>query len=268
MKTIIKELPEFNITLSVKEGEKHLWSKFHPYHYMTANQDPKTSFPNAAKIYTFYWLKDDTEILVGCLGVMFQIASYPAKRLTRVVVLPEFQGLGISSKMVNSISNFYTSHGFKVYGATFHPRLGEFREKSKNWSSGHYNQRSFKLSTDHQEKTMTGLRDGQKMYRHFYSLSTNYTLKYDPVILATLQKEIKVLEKDLTDDNAKEYKGKRKQLKEIFKYTQQKIDKQLTSSYGSLSDDDNKKYQKIGKPKRKVLTREERIALKNSKKGN
>jgi len=264
LKTIIKELPEFNITLLVKEGEKHLWSKFHPYHYMTANQDVKTSFPNSAKFYTFYWLKDDVEILVGCLGVMFQIASYPAKRLTRVVVLPEFQGLGISSKMVNSISNFYTSHGFKVYGATFHPRLGEFREKSQNWNAGHYNQRSFKLSDDH--NAMTGLRDGQKMYRHFYTLSTNYTLKYDPVTLATLQKEIKVLEKNLTDDNSKEYKSKRKQLKEIYKYTQSELHKEKTISYGSLSDVDNKKYRKIGKPKRKVLTREERIVLKQAKK--
>jgi GNAT superfamily N-acetyltransferase len=267
MTTTLKSIPNYNMTLIVREGEKHLWKKFHPYHYMTANKDPKTSLPNGAKFFTFYWVKDDMEILVGCLGVMFQIASYPAKRLTRTIVLPEFQGLGISTKMINSISDFYTKQGFKVYGATYHPRLGEYRENSKNWSAGHYNQREFKLSKDHNEKSMSGLRDGEKMYRHYFTQTTDYDLLYNPLELAELEKQILVLEKEINDDNIKEYKALRKKLNKIYGIINKVLPKQKEPEIGSLTDEDNEKYkQSVKRNKRKVLTRDERIELKKLKK--
>lgn len=263
MTTFLKPITKFNITLIVKTDEKHLWKQFAPYHYMTANKPHITSLPNSAKFFTFYWLKNNVEILVGCTGVMFQIASYPAKRLTRTIVLPEFQGLGISSKIINSISDFYTNLGFKVYGATFHPRLGEYREHSDNWTAGHYNQREFKLSTNHNEKTMSGLRDGEKMYRHFYTQTTNYDLLYNPIELLDLEKQITILEKDITDENIEEYKVLRKKLNKIYSIINKVLPPQKDISIGSLSNEDNQKYkQATQRNKRKVLTKEERMALK------
>lgn len=263
MKIILQNIPQFKIELIVKEGEKHLWKKFAPYHYMTANKPHDKTLPNGAKFFTFYWTNNNTEILVGCIGVMFQIASYPAKRLTRTIVLPEFQGLGISSKMINSISDFYTKQGFKVYGATYHPRLGEYRENSKNWVAGHYNQREFKLSKDHNEKSMAGLRDGEKMYRHYYTQTLNYDLLFDPIELHNLEKEIKTLEKDITSENLDEYKTLRKKLNKIYSIIHKVLPPQKELSVGSLSDKDNKKYKQQNKRnKRKVLTREERLKLK------
>ena len=260
MKIKLQEFPKPNIHLAVKEGEKHLWKHFHPYHYMTANSPVSKSFPSSAKFYTFYWLLDGQEILVGCLGVMFQIASYPAKRLTRVVVLPEFQGLGISSKMINSISDYYTSKGFKVYGATYHPRLGEFRQKSPNWEAGHYNLREFKLSDDHEEKGMSGLRDGEIMYRHFYVKDTKYTLKYDIVEYDNLKKQTS--EMVLTEENIEEYNE--------FIKTQRRMENEiglkLTKIRGLeavVSDEDMKRYKiEHQRNKRKILTSEERKKLK------
>jgi GNAT superfamily N-acetyltransferase len=264
LKIKIKEFPETNLKLVVKEGEKHLWKCFHPYHYMTAHKPVEKSLPSAAKFYTFYWLKDNEEILVGCLGVMFQIASYPAKRLTRVVVLPEYQGLGISSKMINSISDYYTNNGFKVYGATFHPRLGEFRENSKNWEAGHYNKRAFKLSDEHSEKGMSGLRDGEIMYRHFYVQDKKYTLNYDIIKFDNLNKESLELEKDLTDENIEEYNELKKQQRRIAKVM--KVTVQSSGVEKQISDEENEKYKKTARRnKRKVLTRDERKALKQKR---
>jgi len=256
-------LPKYNIKLIVKEDEKHLWKFFAKHHYMTCDLPVESSFPSSAKMFTFYWVIDDTEILIGCLGVLFQIASYPAKRLTRVVVLPEFQGLGFSSKMINSISDYYTSQGFKVYGATYHPRLGKFREKSNNWVSGMYNQREFKLSENHNEKSMSGLRDGEMMYRHYYTQNKDYILNYDPYKISTLKKQIKEIENNLTESNIKEYKELRKELKDIYAITGDTLEKEKVLSAGLLSDDENKKYKEsIKRNKRKVLTSDERKLLK------
>jgi len=265
---ILESIPKFKIDLVVRVDEKNLWPLFAPYHYMTANKPHETSLPNGAKFFTFYWLKDNKEILVGCTGIMFQIASYPAKRLTRTIVLPEFQGLSISSKIINSISDFYTNQGFKIYGATYHPRLGEYREQSENWTAGHYNQREFKLSKNHTEKTMSGLRDGEKMYRHFYIQTSKYSIIYDPLDLSKLEKEIIELEKNLTEENFDNYKTLRKKLNKIYNIIHKVLPPQKEIQKGSLSDEDNMKYKQMSKRnKRKVLTREERKLLKE-KKGN
>lgn len=257
-----KPLPTQKISLLVKEDEKHLWPVFAKHHYMTCDLPTDKSFPSAAKMFTFYW----NNILVGCLGVQFQIASYPAKRLTRVVVLPEFQGLGISSKMVNAISDYYTSLGFKVYGATYHPRLGEFREKSPNWQAGHYNQREFKLSDAHE--SMNGLRDGEKMYRHFYVQDKKYNLIYDPYEISELEKELKEVEKDLSESSILRYKEIRKELKKLYKFTDKELPKEKFLD-SLLSNEENQKYKQFYKRnKRKLLTNEERKVLKEQKAKN
>ena len=260
----LQEFPKFDIKLVVREDEKHLWKYFHPYHYMTANSPIDKSFPNSAKMFTFYWVRENIEILVGCLGVMFQIASYPAKRLTRVVVLPEFQGLGISSKMINSIADYYTSKGFKVYGATYHPRLGEFRQKSPNWEKGHYNLREFKLSEDHTDKSMLGLRDGESMYRHYYVRDSKYSLNYDILEYDRINKECSVMEENLTPENYevyKELKTLQKKFNDMFGI------KTITKTMEKcLTDEENQKYKMLRKPKRVPMTAEERKRIKQERK--
>jgi len=255
----LENIPKYKIDLVVKEGEKHLWFLFADYHYMTANKPHNKTLPTGSKFFTFYWVQNNKEILVGCIGVIFQIAKYPAKRLTRTIVLPEFQGLGISSKMINSISDFYTNLGFKMYSSTFHPRLGEYREKSDNWKAGFYNQREFILSTNHKERTMSGLRDGEKMYRHFYVQSSKYELLYNPMVLLDLEKKILILEKKITSKNMEEYKLLRKKLNKIYTIINKVLPPQKEISEGSLSDEDNKKYKETNKRnKRKVLSSDER----------
>jgi len=250
--------------LVVKEGEKYLWPLFHEHHYMTANESIIESLPRSSKFFTFYWVRNDVEILVGCLGVLNQISKNPARRITRLVILPEFQGLGFASIMLNNISELYKKEGITMYITTFHPRLGGYFEKSSLWEPSANNMKAFKtlkekeLSSDISEHPFEdSLRDGVAMYRYHYTGYKNYTLEYNPLILEDLLEQAKDL-----DDNDKEYKKiKRKILKE-----QQKKDPNYKDpSESQLSVDDPKHIKAkeehramFKKTKRPVLSAEER----------
>ena len=251
----------------VKEGEKHLWYLFHPHHYMTADKPVEGSLPVSAMFYTFYWMINNQEILIGCAGALFQISKKEeAKRLTRVVVLPEYQGLGFGSLIVNTLGEFYTKSGYKLYSATYHPRLGEFREASKLWEGTHYNLREFKENDNLNGHTITGLRDGDKMYRHSFVLSSSYDLLFDPIDLAKKKREIKLIKREET----KEHNIKRKELNAILKLAGEEEVQRLKA----LPDMNEETHQKakaehsklFNKNKRKKLTPEERKSLKEAKK--
>ena len=54
-------------------------------------------------------------------------------RVHRLVVLPDYQGLGIGSILLNEITKLYTQKGFKMYIKTSHIKLRKYMEKQKNW---------------------------------------------------------------------------------------------------------------------------------------
>ena len=180
--------------LEVREEEKHLWPLFHPHHYMTANDPLMDSLPRSSKFFTFYWVQDGVETLVGCLGVINQIGKFPARRITRLVVLPEFQGLGFSKLMLNSISEMYLKLDIKMYIVTFHPRLGGFLGASNAWAESFNNMKEFKLTVDESRPMANTLRDGIAMYRYNYIGDSGYSLKYHPIDLYTKQKQLDSME--------------------------------------------------------------------------
>lgn len=50
-------------------------------------------------------------------------------RESRIVVLPEWQGMGIGSKFSEAVASIYTSRGKRFFSKTAHPALGEYRNK-------------------------------------------------------------------------------------------------------------------------------------------
>jgi N-acetylglutamate synthase-like GNAT family acetyltransferase len=201
-----KSFSKENFKIIVKENEKHLWNKyFAEHHYM----DHK--LPQACSFYTFYFIKDNKEILFGCSGLLFQISKkYIAKRLTRVVVLPEYQGLGYGSKIINIMGSYCANNNIqKLYITTFHPRLGEYLKASSNWKASHNNLLEFKTNEQANSNGMSGLRDGVSMYRYYYDgLGNNTKLKmfYSPLKILSLQNEIKALQKEDNEKNKKRIK--------------------------------------------------------------
>jgi len=157
----------------VRKDEKHLWDIFSGHHYMDH------TLPRACTFFTFYALIEDNgtiqETLVGCLGVLMQIGKTPAKRITRFVILPEYQGLGYSTRILNGISEYYLQKNFVTYIVTFHPRLGDGLTRSTSWVESTNNQKEQNITTEKASainNSSNNLRAGQKMYRFKY-LPTN-----------------------------------------------------------------------------------------------
>ena len=63
----------------------------------------------------------------------------PARGLTnawrehRTVVLPDYQGLGLGSKLSNTVAQIFKDAGYRYFSKTAHPKLGEHRNNSNLW---------------------------------------------------------------------------------------------------------------------------------------
>jgi len=261
------------IIMRVKEAEKYLWPIFHPHHYMTANQDIIESLPRSSKFFTFYWVRNDVEILVGCLGVLNQISKKPARRITRLVLLPEFQGLGFSKIMLENISEMYNKEGIVMYITTFHPGLGKYFEKSSSWEPSSNNMKEFKkltekdLSSDLSEHPFEkSIRDGVAMFRYHYIGKTNYSLEYNPLKIDNLEEQSKNL-----DNNDEEYRKIKRKIASLKKkqdpeYKEEKPKSLSVDDPNHIKAKEEHKRLFNKKPKRKVLTSEERKRLRAEKK--
>ena len=83
-----------------------------------------------------------------------------AWRLSRTVVLPDYQGLGIGSMMTDAVAEILWREGKRVFTKTMSPALGLHRENSPLWTptSKHrksrpdYNPSRNNLSSKHKMK--------------------------------------------------------------------------------------------------------------------
>lgn len=53
--------------------------------------------------------------------------------LNRIVVLPDFQGIGVAGKMISAVSNHMHDRDFRVRITTSHPGMIESLKKSQHW---------------------------------------------------------------------------------------------------------------------------------------
>jgi len=63
----------------------------------------------------------------------------------RVVILPDFQGLGIGVRFINAIAQIHLDEGHRFFSRTAHPRMGMYMQNSRLWRATSKNR---KLRTD------------------------------------------------------------------------------------------------------------------------
>lgn len=56
------------------------------------------------------------------------------KRVHRLVVLPDYQGIGIGTKFINEITKHYIENGFNMNLTTTTPALVHALARDKNWA--------------------------------------------------------------------------------------------------------------------------------------
>lgn len=119
------------IELQVYRTTSYIWERFKKHHYMTQEMNM------SAYCFCFEW----NNTLVGFCSVLPNPGKgiHNGVRLSRLVVLPDFQGLGIGRRICDFISSIYKNSGYTMYIKTVNPSLGEYMSKSDNYSPTAHN---------------------------------------------------------------------------------------------------------------------------------
>jgi ABC-type lipoprotein export system ATPase subunit/GNAT superfamily N-acetyltransferase len=119
------------IELQVFRCRYETWNLFKQHHYLTEDLN------KAAQCYVFLW-NDKPIAFVGILPFP-GVGDPKTRRISRIVVLPDFQGLGLGKEIVNYISALYWKEKHQMFIRTMNPALGIALDKDSNWSqtAGH-----------------------------------------------------------------------------------------------------------------------------------
>lgn len=111
------------IKLSIREVSREGWSMFKQHHYLTSK------ISTSAKCFGAYWKSQ----LVGFCAVIQKVGFKNCKRIHRLVVLPDYQGIGIGFNLLNEVSRYYSTIGKKMYISSSHPSVIKGLNCKKNW---------------------------------------------------------------------------------------------------------------------------------------
>jgi len=127
--------------------DKSVWKMFSKYHYLDS------SIAKAAKQYVCYINGE----LAGFISVMPQ--PNRAKnyyRINRLVVLPDYQGVGIGIRMLEDIADLYTKSGYVLTIVSSAPSIIGGLNKNKKWQCIHFGRQGLEpLRTTYSTKRIT-----------------------------------------------------------------------------------------------------------------
>ena len=88
--------------------------------------------------FLFEW--NNKPVSIGVVGRQICRGVGNAYRDSRIVVLPDFQGMGIGSYVSNFLGGISKDKGFRYFTKTIHPALGEWRNvNSDKWKPTAFN---------------------------------------------------------------------------------------------------------------------------------
>ena len=119
--------------LSVMRCEPEVWEMFAKHHYMSETLN------KSCKCLVFF-LNGEICAFVGILNTPRR-GTPLAHAISRIVVLPDYQGLGLSGKILDFVGGLLKSKGdeYLLYIKTVHDKMGKWLERSENWHPTSYN---------------------------------------------------------------------------------------------------------------------------------
>jgi GNAT superfamily N-acetyltransferase len=86
----------------------------------------------------------------------------------RIVILPQFQGMGIGPRLSDTIAQMHIDEGHRFFSRTAHVRLGEYRENSDSWVGTSKN-RKLRKDVKHENVFNNHYADNKRIcYSHEY----------------------------------------------------------------------------------------------------
>jgi ABC-type lipoprotein export system ATPase subunit/GNAT superfamily N-acetyltransferase len=114
------------IQLEIFRCRYETWRIFKQHHYLTDQLNPASQ--------CFLILTNDKPIGFMAFLPFPGVGDSKTRRLSRMVILPDFQGLGIGKKVFNYICSLYWKEKHQMYVRTVSPGLGEMMKNDKqNW---------------------------------------------------------------------------------------------------------------------------------------
>jgi ABC-type lipoprotein export system ATPase subunit/predicted acetyltransferase len=113
------------IELQVSRVEPDTWNLFKKHHYLTELNNKAYSH------YLFEW--EGNPIGINIISPLPSGSLKNAFRESRIVVLPDYQGLGIGYEISKITASIYKSDNRRYFTKTVHPALGEKRNQSCLW---------------------------------------------------------------------------------------------------------------------------------------
>ena len=82
----------------------------------------------------------DQDKIIGFIGIIHfpHPKNKKIKRVTRLVILPDYQGIGLGTKFLNAIARIYVNDGFDFRIVTSAKNLIYALNKSDNWELSSY----------------------------------------------------------------------------------------------------------------------------------
>lgn len=117
------------IQLTVRRVESSVWSLFKQHHYLSADIN------KSCKCLLFEW-NNVPIAFVGILNTPRNRMPY-AMAISRMVILPDYQGLGLSTTIFNFVGGIVKSLGseYRLFIKTAHMKFGEALSKNPNVKS-------------------------------------------------------------------------------------------------------------------------------------
>jgi energy-coupling factor transporter ATP-binding protein EcfA2 len=117
--------PRPQINLEIIYAKYEAWHTFARHHYLSSDLN------KSAQIYIGV-INDQPAVLLAVLPLI-NANVRNARRISRIVVLPDFQGIGLATKFMNAIAGGLKAQGLLTYITTSHPALIRALNFSDRW---------------------------------------------------------------------------------------------------------------------------------------
>lgn len=166
-----KKNPEFNIEIRKSSSwneTKQVWNFFKKYHYLTSDINQNV---------TAYFL-----YLNNNLSAFIAVMTFPHEKIknyikiSRLVVLPDFQGLGLSHIISEYVGDELKKNNKILIGGTSHPVVINYRKNSKKWICFKFGRggKSSKANSNYKSKIITPLTGKNSKNQTKNRLSTSW----------------------------------------------------------------------------------------------
>lgn len=155
---LLRQFPEVKLEIIEVDAreKKSLWEVFKKYHYLSAEMNSASRC--YAGVFNGQIVAFSANLcLPGRIPPLYPDDNRGKFRESRLVVLPDFQGLGIGTRFSNAIGDIFLENGYRYFSKTAHIRMGEYRQKNELWRP---------TSTNLKDRAKSQTRSRKELWHH------------------------------------------------------------------------------------------------------